>query len=143
MTRWQRMCLPVQETQETRVQSLGREDPLEKEMATHSSVLAWGIPWTEEPVVPRSPRGREESEMTAHVCTHSSFKSQTLFLLGGLPTPPPPPTSGKAQFMFFPFQYVLHTGSVFLIECSVRAGALLCHVYQYISEACLGPSKHK
>ena len=34
---------------ETRVQSLGREDPLEKEMATHSSTLAWKIPWTEEP----------------------------------------------------------------------------------------------
>ena len=35
--------------QETRVWSLGREDPLEKEMATHSSTLAWRIPWTEEP----------------------------------------------------------------------------------------------
>ena len=35
--------------QETRVQSLGREDPLEKEMATHSSILAWRIQWTEEP----------------------------------------------------------------------------------------------
>ena len=35
--------------QETRVQSLGREDPVEKEMATHSSLLAWEIPWTEEP----------------------------------------------------------------------------------------------
>ena len=34
---------------ETRVQSLGREDPLEKEMATHSSTLAWRIPWREEP----------------------------------------------------------------------------------------------
>ena len=34
---------------ETQVQSLGREDPLEKEMATHSSILAWKIPWTEEP----------------------------------------------------------------------------------------------
>ena len=34
---------------ETRVQSLGQEDPLEKEMATHSSTLAWRIPWTEEP----------------------------------------------------------------------------------------------
>ena len=34
---------------ETRVQSLGREDPLQKEMATHSSILAWEIPWTEEP----------------------------------------------------------------------------------------------
>ena len=35
--------------QETQVQSLGQEDPLEKEMATHSSVLAQRIPWTEEP----------------------------------------------------------------------------------------------
>ena len=41
-----RICLP---TQETWVQSLGLEDPLEKEMATHSSVLTWEIPWTEEP----------------------------------------------------------------------------------------------
>ena len=35
--------------QEARVQSLGQDDPLEKEMATHSSILAWRIPWTEEP----------------------------------------------------------------------------------------------
>ena len=35
--------------QETQVQSLGQEDPLEKEMATHSSILAWKIPWMEEP----------------------------------------------------------------------------------------------
>ena len=35
--------------QETRVRSLGQEDPLEKEMATHSSILAWRISWTEEP----------------------------------------------------------------------------------------------
>ena len=34
---------------ETRVQFLGQEDPLEKEIATHSSILAWEIPWTEEP----------------------------------------------------------------------------------------------
>ena len=34
---------------ETKVRSLGREDPLEKEMDTHSSILAWRIPWTEEP----------------------------------------------------------------------------------------------
>ena len=40
-------CLPTM--QETRVQSLGWEDLLEKEMATHSSILAWRIPWTEEP----------------------------------------------------------------------------------------------
>ena len=36
--------------QKTRVQSLGLEDPLKKEVATHSSILAWRFPWTEEPV---------------------------------------------------------------------------------------------
>ena len=39
----------AQELQETRVQSPGREDPLEEGMAAHSSILAWRIPWTEEP----------------------------------------------------------------------------------------------
>ena len=38
----------MQETQETWLQSLGQEDPLEEEMATQSSILAWKIPWTEE-----------------------------------------------------------------------------------------------
>ena len=48
---------------ETRVQSLGREDPLEKEMATHSSILAWRIPWMEEPGRLQS-TGRKESDTT-------------------------------------------------------------------------------
>ena len=46
---------------ETRVQSLGQEDLLEKETVTHSSILAWRIPWMEEP---GSPRGCKESDMT-------------------------------------------------------------------------------
>ena len=41
--------LPMKETEEMQVPSLGREDPLEKGMATHSSTLAWEIPWTEGP----------------------------------------------------------------------------------------------
>ena len=44
----------VQEPQEMWVQSLGREDPLEEGVATHSSILAWRIPWTEEPGGPQS-----------------------------------------------------------------------------------------
>ena len=44
----------VQEKQETQVQSLGQEEPLEEGMATHSSILAWEIPWTEEPGRPWS-----------------------------------------------------------------------------------------
>ena len=47
--------------QETQVQSLGGDDLLEKEMTTHSSILAWKIPWTEEP---GSPWGHKESNMT-------------------------------------------------------------------------------
>ena len=43
-----RIHLLMQETQETWIQSLGREDPLEEEMATHFSILAWKIPWIEE-----------------------------------------------------------------------------------------------
>ena len=48
--------------QETQVRFLGREDSLEKEMATHSSILAWRIPWTEEPGELQS--GLQESDMT-------------------------------------------------------------------------------
>ena len=45
-------CLPPM--RETRVQSLGQEDPLEKEMVTHSGILAWRIPWTGKPGGPQS-----------------------------------------------------------------------------------------
>ena len=48
---------------ETQVQSLGQEDPLERGMATHSSILAWRIPWTEEPGGLR-PWGHKELDMT-------------------------------------------------------------------------------
>ena len=54
-------CLPAM--WETWVRSLGGEDPLEKEMATHSSILAWRIPWTEELGGLQS-TGRKESDMT-------------------------------------------------------------------------------
>ena len=49
---------------ETWVQSLGQEDPLEKEMATHSSTLACKTPWTEKPGRLHSPRGPKESDTT-------------------------------------------------------------------------------
>ena len=58
----------MQEVQETHVQSLGWEDPLEKQMAAHSSILAWKIPWTEESVQ-LTVHGDEESEMTEHTHT--------------------------------------------------------------------------
>ena len=55
--------LPMQEMQEMWIQSLGWEDPLEKEMATHSSILAWEIPWTKEPGELQS-KGSQESDAT-------------------------------------------------------------------------------
>ena len=53
--------------QETWVRSLDWEDPLEEGMAVHSSILAWRIPWTEEPDGLYSPRGRKELDMTEQV----------------------------------------------------------------------------
>ena len=57
---------------QTRVRSLGREDPLEKEMAAHSSILAWEIPWTEEP-------GRLQS-MESQRVRHDWATSLSLFM---------------------------------------------------------------
>ena len=54
---------------ETWVRSLGREDPLEKEMATHSSILAWRIPWTEE-LCGLQYTGRKESDTTERLHFH-------------------------------------------------------------------------
>ena len=55
--------------QETLVQSLGQENPLEEEMATHISILAWEIPWTEEPGGLQS-MGCKESDTTEYTCMH-------------------------------------------------------------------------
>ena len=54
----------MQKSQETWVQSLGWEGPLEEEMETHSSILVWKIPWTEEPDGPTVHGVAKESDMT-------------------------------------------------------------------------------
>ena len=61
---------------ETQVRSPGQEDPLEKEMATYSSILAWRIPWTEEPGG-NSSRGHKESDTTEQL-TPSLFIFQSV-----------------------------------------------------------------
>ena len=58
----------MQEAYETQVLSLGREDPLEKEMATHSSILAWKILWTEQPGELKS-WGFKQFDMTEQLTT--------------------------------------------------------------------------
>ena len=63
--------------QETRLRSLGREDLLEKEMATHSSILAWAIPWTQEPGGLQS-RGHKELDTTQRLNHHHFVPSPVL-----------------------------------------------------------------
>ena len=60
---------------ETWVQSLGEEGPLKEEMATHSSILVWEIPWTEEPA-DYSPWGGRESETNTHTLSTLQFVFQ-------------------------------------------------------------------
>ena len=56
--------------QETWLQYMGREDPLKKEMAIHSSILAWKIPWTEELVVTEELDLTEQQQASMCVCKH-------------------------------------------------------------------------
>ena len=63
MVQWLRIHLPTQEMQALQIQSLDQEDPLEKEMPAHSSILAWKIPWTED-LEGCSPLGRKELDTT-------------------------------------------------------------------------------
>ena len=66
-----------QEMQETWVRSLGGEDPMGKEVATHSSILPWKIPWTDEPGRLQSMEFKE-SDTTEHACTHRLINCNNL-----------------------------------------------------------------
>ena len=70
----------TQEPQETWVQSLGQEDPLEEGMATHSSILAWRIPWTEEPGRLQSIESQGWTRLK-QLSTHTHTHVQVIFCL--------------------------------------------------------------
>ena len=73
--------------QEMRVQSLGREHPLEEEMATHSGILAWRVPWTEEPGELRTVHGAaKESDASGHM-QHAVLPHPFLLQVGQNETP--------------------------------------------------------
>ena len=72
--------------QEIWVQSLGREDPLEKEMATHSSILVWKIPWTEEPGGLWSMGSQRVGHSWAHVLVHGDLESVLQLPVSGTPS---------------------------------------------------------
>ena len=76
VAQWQRICLPV-EMQETQFWSLGQEDPLEEKMATHSSILAWKIPWTEKPGGPQSMKSERAGHDWAGV--HRGYSRRNLY----------------------------------------------------------------
>ena len=74
---------------ETWVPSLGQEDPLEEGMATRCSILAWRIPWTEEPGTVHSPQGCEELDTTdvtwrAHMHPRSLVMTSTLWWVAAM-----------------------------------------------------------
>ena len=71
MVQWEKNPLAMQETQETQIRCLCGEDPLKEGMATRSSILAWRIPWAEEP------GGRKESDTTEAV---EHTRSRRLFI---------------------------------------------------------------
>ena len=79
--------------QETWVRSLGQEDPLEKEMATHSSILAWKVPWTEEPGGLQSTSHRvtkSQTGPTEGLGVHTNTQG-ALYIMGGIASPVWPP----------------------------------------------------
>ena len=67
--------------QETWVQSLGQEDPLKKEMATHSSVLAWRISWTEEPGGLQSIRGKSQTQLSNYTIRRTQSEYHILLVI--------------------------------------------------------------
>ena len=73
MTHWERICLPIQETQ---VQSLVQEDPQRKEMAPHSTILTWKTQWTEEPDRQPSPYGRKGLDTTEQINNNNNYNSK-------------------------------------------------------------------
>ena len=69
----------VQQMQEKQIQSLGGENLLVEEMATHSSILTWEIPWTEEPGRLQSTESQRvrHNQVTEHVCAHTHTHTHT------------------------------------------------------------------
>ena len=70
MAQWVKNPLAMQETQETGIRFLNKEDPLEEGMVTHSSILAWRVPWTKEPVILRVAKSRTRLKQLS-VCAYA------------------------------------------------------------------------
>ena len=108
-----RIRLPKQETQETWVRSLGQEDPLEEEMATLSSILAWRIPRTEDPggshsmMLQKSQTGLSHWTWTWRVGICKKSTKEMYFCGGRKEKRPPPVGGGKVWAPLLPFNCCL------------------------------------
>ena len=92
---------------ETLVQSLGREDPLEKEMATHSSILAWRIPWTEESGGLQSTGvAKSQTRLSDFISLHYDHCSAPTMLLPCFPSDVPLPGVLAEQFPLVPLCFL-------------------------------------
>ena len=128
--------------QETWVWSLGQEDALEKEMATHSSILAWRSPWTEESGK-YSPWGCKEMDGTEwHTHTHTFFYGHSFFLpltLSLLPSFPTFPVSLFSHSLSHR-SYLLHFGCSCLQAASVRTSGVVMEKHVWLDEHLSGSS---
>ena len=75
------ICLPNQKTQEMLIRSLGQKDSLEEEMATHSNILAWKIPWTEEPCGLQSTGKQSQRRPSEHIEKYVFLRSKMASLV--------------------------------------------------------------
>ena len=107
---------------ETWVWSLGWKDPLEKGTATHSSILAWRIPWTEEPGRLQSTGSqRVRHDWTAFTTASASYITSLTVLVVGLWFPCPPSSHASLQLLF------LAAASMFLLVAHLIALPLIFH----------------
>ena len=81
MAQWQGTHMPAQETWEMQIQSLGQERPLEEEMATHSSNLAWEISWTEEPGGLQTMGPQSQTGLNTYTQSHLSETANVMLIL--------------------------------------------------------------
>ena len=122
----------MQEPQETWIQSPGREDPLEEGMATHASVLAWRMPWTECRVGYGHRVAKSWTRVSAHTCTHthiiSTFQMMKLSSREIVDQRSLCRLVGKVGFQFSCASAwsVFITSSLFWSEDQVRANVVAC-----------------